>query len=124
MFKSVGRFQTELGETQQREKQNFEHRRIELVDRQRADRKTVNESAEQRQLVETQQRQARFRSGLKGLWDRLSGEHRRVVERNQFEAEEALRRDRTEKDQLIFRQLEQRRNLAQSHAHEHEGHTR
>lgn len=55
----------------------------------------------------TRARQARFRRGLLGLWDRATGRHRRIRAQNEQEASVALQRDRAEKDQLVFTQLEE-----------------
>ncbi|WP_207209834.1 hypothetical protein [Tropicimonas sp. IMCC6043] len=58
-----------------------------------------------------QQRQASFRKGLQGLWDRVRGEHRKIREQNELEAWQALQRDRTQTDGMIFQHLDQRRTL-------------
>ena len=58
------------------------------------------------------QRQARFRKGFSGLWDRLTGRHKALVVQNRLETERAALRDRREKDDLIFKQLAQRRKIA------------
>lgn len=92
----------------------FEERRMLLVTRQRDERQRLGELHQRRQAEEAKQRQARFRHGLAGLWDRLRGEHRRIRRLNEQDAASAARRDRSEKDQLVFRQLEQRRDLAKS----------
>jgi hypothetical protein len=62
-------------------------------------------------VLEQKQRQQRFRTGFKGLWDRFSGEHKRIKKQNEQETYQSLIRDRTEKETLIFRHLDQRRNL-------------
>lgn len=50
-----------------------------------------------------------FPHRFKGLWDRLTGGHSRTKTQNEREAYEAFMRDRAEKEQLIFQQMEQRR---------------
>lgn len=60
---------------------------------------------------EARDRSARLRGGVKGLWDRLRGEHRRVQEQNEREALEALQRDRKQRDGLIAAQLRDRQEL-------------
>lgn len=82
-----------------------------LVERQRAERRALVKAQRERQAHETLARQARFRKGLSGLWDRLRGEHKRIRQRNEREAETAAQRDAQEKDHLIFNQLAQRRML-------------
>jgi len=82
-----------------------------LVERQRAERRALVNAQRKRQAREALQRQSRFRKGLSGLWDRLRGEHKRIRQSNEREAETAAQRDAHEKDQLIFNQLAQRRML-------------
>ena len=82
-----------------------------IVQRQRAERATFIEKTELRLIHENQQRQAQFRPGIKGLWDRIRGEHKRIQEQNTIEAQNAFTRDHSEKDQLIFRQMAQRREF-------------
>lgn len=91
--------------------QQFEIRRQELVTRQRAERKALSNKLEQRQSVECAERQNRYRTGFMGFWDRLSGTHNQIKKQNEQEAHKATIRDRTEKDVLITRHLEQRKRL-------------
>ena len=65
-------------------------------------------------MEESRTRQTRFRTGFKGLWDRLRGEHKRIQALNEREADTAAIRDRAQLDRLVFAQLEQRRELRQS----------
>ena len=97
----------------QKEKQlaRYEQQKADLIARQQHERRSVFEKIEARQTEEAQARQERFRSGLGGFWDKLRGEHKRIQAQNEKEAYESLMRDRQQKDQLIFQQLEQRREL-------------
>lgn len=83
-----------------------------LVQLQRDERNSFLEAQNARQTEEAAERQARFRSGVAGLWDRLRGEHKRIEQRNAQDAQSSLLRDRTEKDAFIFKQIEQRRELS------------
>ncbi|MBY8824276.1 relaxase/mobilization nuclease domain-containing protein [Sphingomonas colocasiae] len=58
---------------------------------------------------ETRDRAARFRKGLAGLWDTITGRKRALRQQNEREAADGLRRDSTERDRLVETQLEQRR---------------
>ena len=89
----------------------FEKRRRVLVQRQRTERQAFKDKVEKRRIAEAVHRQARFRKGLGGLWDRVRGEHRRIRQQNEQEAEAAAIRNRSEMDALVFQQLEQRRYL-------------
>jgi hypothetical protein len=111
MLPVMKRLNNKLDLEQQERKSHFEKRRQELVTRQRAERQTLNDRLEQRQQLEQEKRQHRFRAGLKGLWDRFSGEHGRVKKLNERETYESFVRDRAEKEELISRHLDQRRNL-------------
>ena len=64
-----------------------------------------------RQTEEAMRRQARFRKGAAGVWDRLTGDHKRIQQENERDAWQAHKQDQTLKDQLIFRHLEDRRRL-------------
>ena len=111
MLSRLGQFQNRLDAENREMRASFGKRRHALVRRQRAERQALRDKIEQRRVAEAICRQGRFRKGLGGLWDRLRGEHRRIKEQNQQEAEAAVIRDRAELDMLAFRQLEQRRRL-------------
>lgn len=82
-----------------------------MTERQRAARRALMEEIERRKWEEARQRQTRFRTGLKGIWDWARGETRRIRERNEADAQAAAIRDRRELDALIFAQLEERRRI-------------
>ncbi|MEL6362086.1 MAG: relaxase [Pseudomonadota bacterium] len=87
-----------------------------LVERQRAERAEALKRIEERQIEEAQARQARFRTGLKGLWDWARGENVRITRENEADATRAQARDAAEKEALIQRQREQRRFFLQRKA--------
>ncbi|MGH8647067.1 MAG: hypothetical protein ACREX4_22465 [Gammaproteobacteria bacterium] len=87
--------------------------------RHRAQRQTLNDRLEQRQRIEREERQKRFRTGFRGLWDRLTGLHSRIKTLNEREACESFVRDRAEKEQLIVQHLEQRGGLDAIQNREH-----
>ncbi|GJL94927.1 MAG: hypothetical protein DHS20C05_13320 [Hyphococcus sp.] len=107
-----------VAQNQQRRRQ-FERMRKNLVARQRAERQVLKERIEARRIAETIMRQDRFRTGLGGIWDRLRGQHKQIIQRNEREALAAFERDRDETDQLIFRQLEKRHQLSRAMRKEH-----
>nr|GGH91887.1 hypothetical protein GCM10011355_00090 [Aquisalinus luteolus] len=82
-----------------------------LITKQRQERAALREKLDQRRIEEAKARQARFRKGLRGLWDRLRGEHRSIAKRNERETLACESRDREEKDRLVFAQLSDRRAL-------------
>lgn len=86
-------------------------RRVQMRQKHTRERVALRESQEERRTEETKLRQERFNKGLRGWLDRLTGHHRRIKKQNEEETEQACKRDRTEKDELIFRQLDQRQRL-------------
>lgn len=112
MLNKVQELQREVDQKKEQDRAAFKHKRTELVHHQRAERDALKLALHQRQEAENKARQDRFRKGLKGLWDRLRGEHKRIKQQNMQEAEQAAQRDRAEKETLIFQQIDMRRELA------------
>ncbi len=100
--------------------QAFDKERKALVTQQREERRALTQKQARRANEEAQARQRRFRSGLSGVWDRLRGETRKIKEQNQQDAWQALQRDRTQTDALVFRHLEQRRVLGRGRTLSHQ----
>ena len=108
-------WELELQERIDAQHTRYETHKRGLIERQTTERQALFDGIEDRRIKETQARQERFRTGLAGFWDKLRGEHRRLREENEKDAYDALLRDRREKDDLIFAQLEARRALADRH---------
>ncbi|MFZ2171643.1 MAG: hypothetical protein WAW61_18640, partial [Methylococcaceae bacterium] len=111
MLTTMHRLSKQLDAQGQERQTQFEKRRQELVSRQRAERRGLSDRLEQRQAAELGIRQKRFRTGFRGLWDRFSGERSRIKKQNERETFEAFVRDKAEKEELIFRHLDQRKSL-------------
>ena len=90
--------------------------KAQLKDKQRAERQKLNQKQSERCLCEAKKRQARFRRGLSGLWDRLRGEHRRIHRENEHDAWQAHQRDQKQRDEVVFRHLEERKILKRENA--------
>ncbi|NJM33627.1 MAG: relaxase [Rhodomicrobium sp.] len=60
---------------------------------------------------ENRQRSARLKSGMRGIWQRLSGDYTRIRKQNEQESYAALQRDRRQREALIFGQMRERRSL-------------
>jgi hypothetical protein len=75
------------------------------------DRQTLDHTQRERGEQEARKRSERLRPGVKGLWDRLTGERRRTLEQNEREALAAIQRDRKQRDGLIAAQLRDRQEL-------------
>lgn len=93
-------------------KAEYNQSKQEMVDQQRKERTRQDRARQERELREQAGRQARFRKGLAGLWDRLRGEHKRLAEKNRIEALACQHRDKAQRDSLIFQQLSKRRALS------------
>ena len=111
----LSRFEKQIAEKRDRHIAEHEKRKQAMIAKHRIERKAIMERLEQRRLAETKARQARFRSGLSGFWDRLRGEHKRIQQRNEREALQAIQRDRSQKDAFILAQREDRLRLDQAH---------
>lgn len=89
----------------------LEAKRQAMVTLHRAQRRALAGVQTFRAADEARERSRRFRKGLLGLWDRVSGRHSGLRQRNEAEAEMARRRDADERQTLIDRQLVARRQL-------------
>lgn len=93
------------------ENKGLREERQKMLSCHRETRKALSNAIEERHWKEARERQARFRTGLKGMWDWARGETKRIRKRNEAEAKDSMQRDRAELDALIFRQLEERRRM-------------
>lgn len=82
-----------------------------LVTWQRDERAMLRDLQAARAAAEAQTRYQRFRRGLKGIWDRLTGKHSEIVRQNEADYLASERRDIAERQALIDRQLAERREL-------------
>ncbi|WP_149535764.1 relaxase/mobilization nuclease domain-containing protein [Siccirubricoccus phaeus] len=82
-----------------------------LVTWQRDERAMLRELQAAREMAEARTRSERFRSGLKGLWDRLIGRHATIARANEADFFASKRRDAAEHQALVDRQLAERRAL-------------
>lgn len=85
--------------------------RRELVLRQRAERAALERVQAERWAREALARAQRFRTGLRAVWDRITGKHACTTREAELETASAMRRDRDEMDRLIFAQLNERISL-------------
>ena len=115
MQPTLNRWEQELAARLEAQQTRYETHKRGLIERQAEERQKLFDGIEERRIRETQARQERYRTGLAGFWDKLRGEHRRLREENEKEAYNAFLRDRREKDELIFSQLEARGALQDRH---------
>lgn len=65
----------------------------------------------ERWAQETQERADRMRAGLRGLWDNITGRARAIRAINESETIDGMKRDRAQRDALVWAQLRERRPL-------------
>ena len=82
-----------------------------LRERHEAERTLLQNKQEERWARETQERSDRLRAGLRGLWDNITGRARAIRAINEEEALRGFRRDRAQRDGLIWAQLKEREPL-------------
>lgn len=70
---------------------------------------TLKEKQRKRWEAEVRERQERYAKGFRGFIHVLTGQKQKITDRNEKDAYGALTRDRAEKDNLVQRQLEERR---------------
>ena len=105
------RHATEAKAQHEAQKQKLDAQRRKMVAQHQDERKRLEEGQKQRFEQEARERSERINKGLKGLWQRVSGQRAKVQKRNEAEALAALRRDREQKDALISQQMQDRRKL-------------
>lgn len=89
----------------------FAARRAAMAEAHRKERQKLDLAQRQRWGRETLQRQARFRKGVSGVLDWLTGIHARTRKNNEIEAYASLTRDRKQRDALVAAQLQERQRL-------------
>ncbi|MEQ8306894.1 MAG: relaxase [Hoeflea sp.] len=82
-----------------------------MIIQQQADRKALEEQHRTRWMTETKARSERLNSGLKGLWQWVTGKRAKIQKQNQMEALQAQARDRRETDKIVAKQLAERREI-------------
>ena len=81
-----------------------------LTEKHQAERKELSYRQTKRWETELETRQERFNKGLRGLFDRITGAYSKTKKQNELEAYDASKRDQTERDKLIYRQLGEKRD--------------
>lgn len=124
MTEMLRRHINDADERRKREAANLLQYRKEVVERQRSERARLESEQNARQTLEMQERARRFAGGLRGLWHRVIGKHAKIRDQNEQEAQQAAQRDRTEREKLIHRQLDERRPLHQQIKRTKEAHAK
>lgn len=83
--------------------------------KQRNEQKAVQRK---RGILENKARQKRFNKGLRGLFDRITGAYSKTKRMNEVETYQAALRDQKQRDALIFKQIQQKRQLKKRMSHD------
>lgn len=89
----------------------LKEKRNALVAMQRVEREELEQRLARRWQFEEVARAARFRRGLKGIWDWLTGRRSRTAAQNEYEVALARQRDAEERQRVVDAQLKMRRDL-------------
>lgn len=89
----------------------LELKRQQMQARQTEARKAETQRIAQREQREMQHRASRLPRGFSGIWSRVTGKFSKIKAQNEMEALQSWQRDRTEKDRLVSRQLDERQRL-------------
>lgn len=111
MAQTFQRHRAEAEEQKRRDLKPLDEHRAAMAHQQREERARLEGKQQERWGAETRERAVRLQSGMKGLWQRISGECARIREQNEFEAYAAFQRDRQQREALIFAQMRERREL-------------
>lgn len=87
------------------------HQRQALKQHHTHERQKLDTAQKQRWAQETKVRSERLDSGLRGLWQSMTGKRKAIYKQNQMEAFQALERDREQRQALIYAQLQDRQRL-------------
>jgi hypothetical protein len=82
-----------------------------LVVAQRGERRDLNRKQDARWRQETAERQSRFRKGVRGLWDIVTGRAASIRHDNEREAMDSQKRDLAQREALFEAQMQERREL-------------
>lgn len=104
--------------------QRFEDTRRSMVAQHRMAREELVQKHQLRRDEEARERAKRFRKGLAGLWDRVTGRHATLRHQAENEAAANAAREAAEKQALIDRQLQERQRLQVSIRQERQAHAR
>ena len=88
-------------------------RKAEMTNRHRDERAKLETLHAERSQEEALQRSARLRTGLFGVWDRVTGKRKQVMRENELESTASRQRDTQERNTLLRNQVHQRHMLQQ-----------
>lgn len=111
MAEAYGRHLEEARKQTAEKRAELDAKRRAMTDDHVTERTKLDLAQKDRWARETRERQDRLNKGLRGLWDRMTGEHARMQRLNEQHAFTALQRDREQRDDLVSAQLNDRQKL-------------
>lgn len=111
MRKAFIRHAQEAKSQAQLAKERLEQEKWQTIQHQREDRQKLEDSQKQRWIEETKARSDRLNSGLRGLWQRITGQRAAIQRENEEQARQALERDLQQKNNMIAKQMQARKDL-------------
>lgn len=112
--KVTNQLQTYMDQTKtkhQKDAQPLADTKAAMTAQHRRERQALKDGQEQRWVDETKARQERLNTGLRGLFDKLTGKNSAMQNRNQAEAMQCARRDQDQRDRLVLAQMRDRQIL-------------
>lgn len=85
--------------------------RAAMTDAHRAERAKLKAGQKRREQHEAKERSLRLNKGLRGLWDKVTGQSSKLKQQNEREAWEAAKRDQTQRDDLVKAHLKEKQRL-------------
>ena len=101
----------EARDKHRREMAPLDAQRQDITRRHTDERQRLDARQQARWIEETKARSERYKRGVRGLWDRVTGQHARTERNNEQEAFAALKRDREQRQTIIDAQLQERQRL-------------
>ncbi|MCH2163553.1 MAG: relaxase/mobilization nuclease domain-containing protein [Marinovum sp.] len=77
----------------------------------REERQKLKVGQEKRWAEETKARSERLNKGLRGLFDRMTGKAKSILQQNELDARKAAKRDQDQRDFMVVEQMKERRSL-------------
>lgn len=105
------RHMREAEELKRRDLAPLDAERRAMVEQQQQERSSLHARQDECWTAEARERTARLGKGMKGLWNRITGRHVEIRQRNEQEAYGALIRDREQRQTLIDAQMGDRQAL-------------
>lgn len=122
LSQSVRSYMREMRDHQKQQAEPLSAERKAMVAEHRIQRAKLKRAHTKRWKAETRQRAERYRGGLKGVYDLLTGKRREIRRQNEAETKQAMARDRAQREQLFSGQHKARQTLQRRIEHQRKIH--